>query len=91
MSLLALLLFVSIGFEILNPQLLGHFIDSIQSSMKVLRTLLRTYLPIVPAKDRSIHGGDRRGRVHCTLTSSTWVNKNGRRLPDIESRESVSR
>lgn len=35
-SLLALLLFVSIGLEILGPQLLGHFIDSIQSSMPVL-------------------------------------------------------
>jgi hypothetical protein len=29
-SLLALLLFGSLGFEILNPQLLGHFIDSIK-------------------------------------------------------------
>jgi ATP-binding cassette, subfamily B, bacterial len=29
-SVLALLLFGSLGFEILNPQLLGHFIDSIK-------------------------------------------------------------
>src|SRR5579864_9425530 len=48
-SLLALLLFVSIGFEILNPQLLGHFIDSIQSSMKVLLPLVLLFLSLVIA------------------------------------------
>ncbi len=35
-SLLAFLLFVSIGLEILGPQLLGQFIDSLQSSMHVI-------------------------------------------------------
>lgn len=48
-SLLALLLFVSIGLEILNPQLLGHFIDSIQSSMKVLLPLALLFMSLVIA------------------------------------------
>jgi ATP-binding cassette, subfamily B, bacterial len=47
--LLALLLFVSIGLEILNPQLLGHFIDSIQSSMKVLLPLALLFMSLVIA------------------------------------------
>lgn len=48
-SLLALLLFVSIGFEILNPQLLGHFIDSIQSSVSVLLPLVLLFMGLVIA------------------------------------------
>ena len=49
MSLLALLLFGSLGFEILNPQLLGHFIDSIQSSMKVLLPIALLFMSLVIA------------------------------------------
>ncbi len=41
---LTLLLFGSIGFEILGPQLLGHFIDSIQSSMSVLLPLALLFI-----------------------------------------------
>jgi len=41
---LILLLFGSIGFEILGPQLLGHFIDSIQSSMSVLFPLALLFI-----------------------------------------------
>jgi ABC-type multidrug transport system fused ATPase/permease subunit len=48
-SLLAFLLFVSIGLEILGPQLLGHFIDSIQSSMKVLMPLALLFMSLVIA------------------------------------------
>jgi ABC-type multidrug transport system fused ATPase/permease subunit len=48
-SLLAFLLFVSIGLEILGPQLLGHFIDSIQSSMKVLLPLALLFMSLVIA------------------------------------------
>ena len=49
MSLLALLLFGSLGFEILGPQLLGHFIDSIQSSMKVLLPIALLFMSLVIA------------------------------------------
>src|SRR5260370_32928628 len=49
MSLLALLLFGSLGFEILNPQLLRHFIDSIQSSMKVLLPIALLFMSLVIA------------------------------------------
>src|SRR5579859_6640077 len=48
-SLLALLLFGSLGFEILGPQLLGHFIDSIQSSMQVLTPLALLFMSLVIA------------------------------------------
>src|SRR5205809_3497311 len=48
-SLLALLLFGSLGFEILGPQLLGHFIDSIQSSMQVLLPLALLFMSLVIA------------------------------------------
>lgn len=46
-SLLTLLLFVSIGLEILNPQLLGHFIDSIHSSMDVLVGIALLFIGLV--------------------------------------------
>ncbi len=49
MSLLALLLFGSLGFEILGPQLLGHFIDSIQSSMRVLLPLALLFISLAIA------------------------------------------
>src|SRR5258706_6345638 len=49
MSLLALLLFGSLGFEILGPQLLGHFIDSIQSSMSVLLPLALLFISLAIA------------------------------------------
>ena len=48
-SLLALLLFGSLGFEILGPQLLGHFIDSIQSSMSVLLPLALLFISLAIA------------------------------------------
>jgi ATP-binding cassette subfamily B protein len=48
-SLLTLLLFVSISFEIINPQLLGHFIDSIQSSINVLLPLVLLFISLVIA------------------------------------------
>jgi len=48
-SLLALLLFASIGLEIFNPQLLGHFIDSIQSSIKVLLPIALLFIGLVIA------------------------------------------
>src|SRR5260370_33042641 len=46
-SLLALLLFVSIGLEILNPQLLGHFIDSVQGSMQLLVRIALLFIGLV--------------------------------------------
>jgi ATP-binding cassette subfamily B protein len=48
-SLLAFLLFVSIGLEILGPQLLGHFIDSLQSSMDVLVGIALLFIGLVIA------------------------------------------
>ena len=48
-SLLAFLLFVSIGLEILNPQLLGHFIDSVQSGMDVLVRIALLFIGLVIA------------------------------------------
>jgi ATP-binding cassette subfamily B protein len=48
-SLLTLLLFVSIGLEILNPQLLGLFINSIQSSTYVLARLALLFIGLVIA------------------------------------------
>lgn len=48
-SLLALLLFGSLGFEILGPQLLGHFIDAIQSSMRVLLPLALLFISLAIA------------------------------------------
>src|SRR6266567_958523 len=48
-SLLALLLFVSIWLEILNPQLSGHFIDSIHSSMDVLVPIALLFIGLVIA------------------------------------------
>jgi ABC-type multidrug transport system fused ATPase/permease subunit len=47
--MLTLLLFVSIGLEILNPQLLGHFIDSVQSSMQVLVRIALLFIGLVIA------------------------------------------
>ena len=49
MSLLALLLFASLGFEILEPQLLGRFLDSIHSSMAVLMYLALFFIGLVIA------------------------------------------
>jgi ABC-type multidrug transport system fused ATPase/permease subunit len=46
---LALLLFASLGFEILNPQLLGRFIDSIQRGMEVLVPLALLFIGLVIA------------------------------------------
>jgi ATP-binding cassette subfamily B protein len=48
-SLLTFLLFVSIGLEILNPQLLGLFVDSVQSSMYVLVRLALLFIGLVIA------------------------------------------
>lgn len=48
-SLLTLLLFANIGLEILNPQLLGHFIDLIQSSMNVLVPIVLLFIALVIA------------------------------------------
>ncbi|MBO0780885.1 MAG: ABC transporter ATP-binding protein [Ktedonobacteraceae bacterium] len=48
-SLLVLLLFASIGFEILNPQLLGHFIDVIQSGMDTLVGIALLFIGLVIA------------------------------------------
>ena len=50
---LTLLLFGSIGFEILGPQLLGHFIDSIQSSMSVLLPLALLFSRIAEVERRN--------------------------------------
>jgi len=50
-SLLALLLFGSLGFEILGPQPLGHFIDSIQSSMSVLLAAEGTLADLLESSD----------------------------------------
>src|SRR5581483_10901924 len=48
-SQLALLLFVSIWLEILNPQLLGHFIDSVQSGMNILVPIALLFIGLVIA------------------------------------------
>ncbi len=48
-GMLTLLLFVSIGLEILNPQLLGHFIDMVQSSMNVLMPIALLFIALVIA------------------------------------------
>lgn len=48
-SLLTLLLFASIGLEILNPQLLGLFINSVQSSTYVLVRLALLFIGLVIA------------------------------------------
>jgi ATP-binding cassette, subfamily B, bacterial len=46
---LTLLFFGSLGFEILGPQLLGHFIDSIHSSMSVLFPLVLLFIGLTIA------------------------------------------
>jgi ATP-binding cassette subfamily B protein len=46
---LTLLLFASLGLEILNPQLLGHFIDSIHSSMNILVRIALLFISLVIA------------------------------------------
>jgi ATP-binding cassette, subfamily B, bacterial len=46
-SLLTLLLFANIGLEILNPQLLGRFIDLIQSGMDVLVPIVLLFIALV--------------------------------------------
>lgn len=48
-SLLILFLLGSIALEIANPQLLGHFIDSIQSSSSVLVTIALLFIGLVVA------------------------------------------
>ena len=48
-SLLTLLLLGSIALEIVNPQLLGRFIDSIQSSSNVLMTIALLFIGLVIA------------------------------------------
>lgn len=50
-SLLAVLLFVSIGLEILNPQLLGRFVDSAQaqSGMDVLLRIALLFIGLIVA------------------------------------------
>lgn len=48
-SLLALLLFGGLGFEILGPQISGHFIDSLQSSMSVLLPLAFLFIGLAIA------------------------------------------
>lgn len=48
-ALLALLLFVSTGLEVFNPQLLGHFLDAIRSGMDVLLRLALIYIGLVIA------------------------------------------
>ncbi|HLZ60220.1 MAG TPA: ABC transporter ATP-binding protein [Ktedonosporobacter sp.] len=45
--LLVLLLFVSLGLEILNPQLLGHFIDSLQGDMSSLVHIAILFIALV--------------------------------------------
>lgn len=48
-SLLTLLLFANIGLEILNPQLLGRFIDQVQSGMDVLVPIVLLFIALVIA------------------------------------------
>src|SRR6266705_2730324 len=48
-GMLTLLLFVSIGLEILNPQLLGLFVDSVQSSTYVLVRLALLFIGLAMA------------------------------------------
>jgi ABC-type multidrug transport system fused ATPase/permease subunit len=48
-SLLVLLLFVSIGLDILNPQLLGHFIDSVENHMTILVPIALLFIGLVIA------------------------------------------
>ncbi len=46
-GLLILLLFVSIGLDILNPQLLGHFIDSVENHMAILIPIALLFIGLV--------------------------------------------
>ncbi len=48
-SLLTLCLFVSIGLEVLNPQLLGNFINALQSSQDVLVRIALLFIGLVIA------------------------------------------
>src|SRR5690349_1818300 len=48
-SLLVFLLFVSIGLDILNPQLLGHFIDSVENHITILIPIALLFISLVIA------------------------------------------